>query len=98
MEIHTKWDIPFCVSTCYWLIYGYHISYVRVKKVVPERYIEKVAVQKIRTIQKPTTLIKEVQTYETVQVPTTKAVAVPGYRVDEVQDSKIVEVEESQGE
>lgn len=69
---------------------------VWVKKIVPERYIERVPVQRVRQVQKPTTLIKEVETYEVVQVPTTKKVLVDGYRVDEVQDAKVMEVEEVQ--
>lgn len=69
---------------------------VWVKKIVPERYIERVPVQRVRQVQKPTTLVKEVETYEVVQVPTTKKVLVDGYRVDEVQDAKVVEVEEVQ--
>lgn len=67
-----------------------------VKKVVPERFIEKVPIQRVRQVQKPTTVIKEVEAFETVQVPATKKVTVDGYRVDEVQDSKVVEVEEFQ--
>jgi len=67
-----------------------------VKKIVPEKYIEKVPIQRVRQVQKPTTIIKEVESYETVQVPTTKKVLVDGYRVDQVQDSKVVEVEEYQ--
>jgi len=67
-----------------------------VKKIVPEKYVERVPVTRVRQVQKPTTVVKEVESYETVQVPSTKKVLVDGYRVDEVQDSKVVEVEEYQ--
>jgi hypothetical protein len=67
-----------------------------VKKVVPEKYIERVPVQRVRQVQKPTSVIREVEVFETVQVPTTRRVVVDGFRVDEVPDSKVVEVEEEQ--
>jgi hypothetical protein len=67
-----------------------------VKKIVPERYVERVPVQKVRQVQKPTTVIKEVESWEVVQVPTTRRVVVPGFRVEEVADSRVVEVEEEQ--
>jgi len=67
-----------------------------VKRIVPEKYIERVPVQKVRQIQKPTSMIKEVESWETVSVPTTRRVVVDGFRVDEVPDSKVVEVEEEQ--
>lgn len=69
---------------------------VWVKRIVPEKYIERVPVQRVRQVQKPTSVIKEVETWETVAVPTTRRVVVDGYRVDEVPDSKVVEVEEEQ--
>jgi hypothetical protein len=69
---------------------------VWVKRVVPEKYVERVPVQKVRQIQKPTSVIREVESWETVAVPTTRRVVVAGYRVDEVPDSKVVEVEEEQ--
>ena len=69
---------------------------VWVKKIVPEMYVERVPIQKVRQVQKPTQVIKEVETWETVQVPTTRRVVVDGFRVDEVPDSKVVEVEEEQ--
>lgn len=69
---------------------------VWVKKIVPERYVERVAVQKVRQIQKPTTVVKEIESWEVVQVPTTRRVVVPGFRVEEVADSRLVEVEEEQ--
>ena len=52
--------------------------------------------QKVRQVQKPTTVIKEVDSWTTVSVPTTRRVVVPGFQVQEVPDSKIVEVEEEQ--
>lgn len=67
-----------------------------VKKIVPERYMKKVPVTKTRTVQVPTTVIKEVDDYEIVEVNGSKAIEVDGYRVDEVEDSKLVEVEEYQ--
>ena len=66
------------------------------KKIVPEKYVERVPVQKVRQVQKPTSVIKEVDSWEVVQVPTTRRVVVPGFRVEEVPDSKVVEVEEEQ--
>ena len=63
---------------------------------VPEKYVERVPVQRVRQVQKPTSVIKEVETWETVAVPTTRRVVVDGFRVDEVPDSKVVEVEEEQ--
>lgn len=50
----------------------------------------------MRQVQKPTTVIKEVDSWEVVSVPTTRRVVVPGFQVQEVPDSKIVEVEEEQ--
>lgn len=67
-----------------------------VKKIVPERYMKKVPVTRTRTVQVPTTVIKEVDDYEIVEVGGSKAIEVDGYRVDEVEDSKLVEVEEFQ--
>jgi len=67
-----------------------------VKKIVPERYMKKVSVSKSRTVQVPTTVIKEVDDYEIEEVNGSKAIEVDGYRVDEVEDSKLVEVEEFQ--
>jgi hypothetical protein len=67
-----------------------------VKKIVPEKYVERVPVQKVRQVQKPTQVIREVETWEAVKVPTTKRVTVPGYRVEQVPDSRVVEVEEEQ--
>lgn len=67
-----------------------------VKKIVPERYMKKVPMTKTRTVQVPTTVIKEVDDYEIVEVNGSKAIEVDGYRVDEVEDSKLVEVEEFQ--
>lgn len=69
---------------------------VWVKKVVPERYVERIPVQRVRTVQRPTTVIREETAWETVAVPTTKRVVVPGYKVEQVADSKVVEVEEEQ--
>jgi len=69
---------------------------VWVKKIVPERYVERVPVQKVRQVQQPTTVIREVEAWETVSVPTTRRVVVPGHRVVQVPDSKVVEVEEEQ--
>jgi len=67
-----------------------------VRRVVPERVIEKVPVIKYRSVQKPTTVIKEVEEYQIVDVPTTVAVQVPGVRQQLVPDTKIVEIEEYQ--
>lgn len=39
-----------------------------VKKIVPEKYVERVPVQRVRQVQKPTSVIKEVETWETVAV------------------------------
>jgi hypothetical protein len=70
--------------------------WVQVKKIVPERYIERVPVQKVRQVQKPTTVIKEVEAWESVQVPTTRRMVVDGFKVEQVPDSRVVEVEEEQ--
>lgn len=59
---------------------------------VPEKYIERVPIQKVRQVQKPTSVIREVESWETVAVPTTRRVVVPGHRVEEVPDSRVVEV------
>lgn len=67
-----------------------------VKKVVPERFMQKVPVTKVRQVKVPTTVIKEVDDYEIVEVGGSKAIEVDGYRVDTVEDSKLVEVEEFQ--
>jgi len=67
-----------------------------VKKVVPERYMQKVPITKVRQVKVPTTVIKEVDDYEIVEVGGSKAIEVDGYRVDTVEDSKLVEVEEYQ--
>jgi hypothetical protein len=69
---------------------------VWVKKIVPERYVERVPVQKVRQVQKPTSVIREVESWEVVQAPTTRRVVVPGFRTEEVPDSRVVEVEEEQ--
>jgi hypothetical protein len=39
---------------------------VWVKRIVPEKYVERVPVQKVRQVQKPTSVIREVETWETV--------------------------------
>lgn len=67
-----------------------------VKKIVPERYMQKVPVTKVRQVKVPTTAIKEVDDYEIVEVSGSKAIEVDGYRVDTVEDSKLLEVEEYQ--
>jgi len=67
-----------------------------VKKVVPERYMQKVPITKVRSVKVPTTVIKEVDDYEIVEVSGSKAIEVDGYRVDTVEDSKLLEVEEYQ--
>mmetsp|Transcript_12217 Transcript_12217/g.17402 ORF Transcript_12217/g.17402 Transcript_12217/m.17402 type:complete len:412 (+) Transcript_12217:57-1292(+) len=67
-----------------------------VKKIVPERYMQKVPITKTRQVKVPTTVIKEVDDYEIVEVGGSKAIEVDGYRVDTVEDSKLVEVEEFQ--
>lgn len=72
------------------------VSQIWVKRIVPEKYIERVPVQKVRQVQKPTQVIKEVESWETVAVPTTRRVVVDGFRVEDVPDSKVVEVEEEQ--
>jgi hypothetical protein len=48
-----------------------------VKKFVPERYVERVPVQKVRQAQKPTSVIREVESWEVVQAPTTRRVVAP---------------------
>lgn len=67
-----------------------------VKKVVPETYMEKVPVKRVRQVQRPTMEIREVEDLVSVEVPTNRAVEVDGFRVDEVEDTKLVEVEEYQ--
>lgn len=67
-----------------------------VKKIVPERYMQKVPITKVRQVKVPTTVIKEVDDYEIVEVSGSKAIEVDGYRVDTVEDSKLLEVEEYQ--
>jgi len=67
-----------------------------VKKIVPERYMQKVPITKVRQVKVPTTIIKEVDDYEIVEVSGSKAIEVDGYRVDTVEDSKLLEVEEYQ--
>jgi len=67
-----------------------------VKKVVPERFMQKVPITKVRQVKVPTTVIKEVDDYEIVEVSGSKAIEVDGYRVDTVEDSKLLEVEEFQ--
>lgn len=69
---------------------------VWVKKIVPEKYMQKVPVKRTRQVQVPTTVIKEVDDWEVVEVSGSKAIEVDGYRVDQVEDSKVVEVEEYQ--
>jgi hypothetical protein len=69
---------------------------VWVKTIVPERYIERVPVPKIRQVAKPITKYEEIQDFEEVKVTCEKAVPVQGYRIDQVEDTKVVEVEEVQ--
>lgn len=69
---------------------------VWIKKIVPEKYIERVPVQRTRSVQVPTTVIQEIDDYEVVEVGGSKTVEVDGFRVDEVEDTKVVEVEEMQ--
>jgi hypothetical protein len=69
---------------------------VWVKKIVPEKYMQKVPVKRSRRVKVPTTVIQEVDDWEVVEVNGSKAVEVDGYRVDDVEDSKLVEVEEFQ--
>jgi len=69
---------------------------VWVKKIVPERYIERVPVKKVRQVRKPTTEVKEVEDFQVVPIRTNKVMEVDGFRVDEVEDHKVVEVEELQ--
>jgi len=69
---------------------------VWVKKIVPEKYMERVPVQRSRKVKVPTTVIQEVDGYEIVEVGGSKTVEVDGFRVDEVDDTKVVEVEEMQ--
>jgi len=69
---------------------------VWVKKIVPEKYMQKVPIKRTRQVKVPTTAIQEVDDWEIVEVGGSKAVEVDGYRVDEVEDSKLMEVEEFQ--
>lgn len=67
---------------------------VWVKKIVPERVMERVPVKKTRQVKQPCTEIKEVIEQVQVQVPTSKLVKEKGYRIDKVEDTKLCEVEE----
>lgn len=67
-----------------------------VKKVVPEKYMQKVPIAKTRQVQVPTTVLTEVDDYQIVEVDGSKAVEMDGYRVDEVQGSRYVEEDEAQ--
>lgn len=67
-----------------------------VKKVVPEHYMKKIPVTKMRQVTKPTTVIKEVDDFQVVELDGTKAIEVDGYRIDEVQDMRVQEIEEIQ--
>jgi hypothetical protein len=67
-----------------------------VKKLVPERVVERVPVTKTRLIQRPTEVLREVESYTVVEVPTQRKELTGGYRVDSVQGTKLVEVEEIQ--
>jgi len=50
----------------------------------------------VRQVQKPTTVIKEVDSWAAVSYPTTRRVVVPGFQIQAVPDSRVVEVEEEQ--
>lgn len=65
-----------------------------VKKVVSEKYLEKVPIKRVRQVRVAHKEVQEVEELEEIDVPTTKAINVPSFRIDEVQDSKVVEVEE----
>lgn len=67
-----------------------------VKQIVPEKYVQRVPVKKVRQVQRPTTEVREVEEWVDVQVPTSRVVDVEGFRVDDVEDTKVVEVEELQ--
>lgn len=69
---------------------------VWVKKIVPEKYMEKVPVTRTRQVKVPTTVIQEVDDYEVVEVSGSRVEQSDGYRIDEVEDTKLVEVEEFQ--
>ncbi|KAK3259452.1 hypothetical protein CYMTET_31549 [Cymbomonas tetramitiformis] len=67
-----------------------------VEKVVPEKYMKQVEIQKTRRVRVPKTVLKEVEDWETVSVVDDAAAEVDGYRIDRVGGKKLVEVEEEQ--
>jgi len=65
-----------------------------VKKIIQEKYFEKVPKKCTRKVLRPSKKMQEVEEIQTVTVETNEVQTVDTFRVDEVQDTKIVEVEE----
>lgn len=67
-----------------------------VKKIIQEKYIERVPRKCTRKVMRPSKRMEEVLETQIVNVETNEVQTVDTFRVDEVQDSKVVEVEELQ--
>ena len=69
---------------------------VWVKKIVPERVVERVAVTRTRPKVVSEEVLREVEVLEDVTVPEERVIVVDGFRVDEIEDTRLVEVEEEE--
>jgi hypothetical protein len=66
---------------------------VWVKQEVPERFVEKVPVKRVRSVEVPYTSMREYTEIQRVEVPVSRVVEEPGYRVDQIVEYETREVE-----